>query len=339
MSYTSSKFQELLVLGTRRGLCPGAALAVIRRGEAPLLLTAGRYTYEESSPDLRADSLFDVASLTKVLVTTMLVAQLWEAGQWELDELLTCFPGAPCTRQILAHCAGYAAEAKIRYLPAGMPDWPQTIVPEFVPGERTVYSDQGFILLGEALRRKTGKSLQVLTAERIVAPLHLQETCFCPPEGWRSRCVPTEIRPGEKLPVQGMVHDENAAWLGGQAGHAGLFASLRDLAVYAGCLLEGGQPLLSRPETLALFTRRANLVPGSSRCLGWDSPTPDCSGGNCLSPQAFGHTGFTGTSFWVDRTAGRASVLLANAIYPHREAKGKSFFDWRRQVHEAIQST
>ncbi|MBP1582758.1 MAG: serine hydrolase, partial [Victivallales bacterium] len=121
----------------------------------------------------------------------------------------------------------------------------------------------------------------------------------------------------------------------GVAGHAGLFSSLRDLARYAQGLLRGGEPLLSS-KTLKLFTTRANLVPGSSRCLGWDSPSLNSSAGQHIAPSAFGHTGFTGTSLWISPEQGKAVVLLTNAVCPRREAKGEAFFAWRRQLHDLV---
>jgi CubicO group peptidase (beta-lactamase class C family) len=137
-----------------------------------------------------------------------------------------------------------------------------------------------------------------------------------------------------------VVHDENARWLGGVAGHAGLFATAADLCRFAGLMLRRGEGLdgpLLQAATIAEFARPAGLVAGSSRCLGWDSPSENSSGGAHLSASSFGHTGFTGTSMWIDPGADLAVILLTNAVHPRRECRNeRGFFEWRRRVHSAV---
>ena len=328
------KLRQLLDQGCSRHLCPGAALAVVEPDGEPRLLTAGRFTYAEMATRIGVDSLFDLASLTKVLVTTTLVAQLYEQGRLDLDAPCEFLPSRPTPRDLLAHCSGFPPTYPLWKLPPGT-DWLPLLKPETEPRTASIYSDLNFLLLGEMVTRLEETPLDVLAARRIFCPLNLQDTCFCPLSALRPRCVPTEIRPGDTVPLQGTVHDENAAWLGGVAGHAGLFSSLRDLARYAQGLLRGGEPMLS-PKTLKLFTTRANLVPGSSRCLGWDSPSLNSSAGQYIAPTAFGHTGFTGTSLWISPEQEKAVVLLTNAVFPRREAKGEDFFAWRRQLHDLV---
>ena len=240
-----ARLRPLLELGPARHLCPGAALAVVRREKPPLLLTAGNYTYDESAPTILEDSLFDLASLTKVLVTMTLVAQLWEEGRLDLDAPLDFLPLRPSARHLLAHCSGFPATYPLWQLPLGT-DWLPLLKADNLPCTVTVYSDLNFLLLARAVIRLTGEPLDALAEKNIFRPLRLQDTCFCPPMAIRSRCVPTEIRTGHTEPTQGTVHDENAAWLGGVAGHAGLFSSLRDMVRYATCLLQGGAPPCSR---------------------------------------------------------------------------------------------
>jgi CubicO group peptidase (beta-lactamase class C family) len=135
--------------------------------------------------------------------------------------------------------------------------------------------------------------------------------------------------------MHGIVHDENARWFGGVAGHAGLFAPAADLARLAACFLRHGEGFVE-PPTLQHFVRPANIVPNSSRCLGWHGIDEKCSGGRHLAPGSYGHTGFTGTSLWIDPQNDRFVVLLANAVHPKRECKSQGFFAWRRVIHEAV---
>jgi CubicO group peptidase (beta-lactamase class C family) len=208
------------------------------------------------------------------------------------------------------------------------------------PGSGTVYSDIGMMLVGFGLDRVFGRPWQLAVRDRVFLPLGMRHTRFRLPPSLRSRALPTEFMPGTTQPWQGIVHDENARWLGGVAGHAGLFATAGDLCRFARMLLRRGQgeegPVFGR-ATVETFTRRADLVSGSSRCLGWDSPSDNSSGGDHLSPTSYGHTGFTGTSLWIDPGLGLAVILLTNAVHPRRECRAeRSFFDWRRRVHTAV---
>ena len=215
------------------------------------------------------------------------------------------------------------------------------------PGARMVYSDVGAIVLGEVLEKIYGDKLDRLAERRIFQPLGMSSTRFRPPESWLPRIAPTENDTAwRKRVVRGEVHDENAAFLGGVAGHAGLFSTADDLVRFGEALLavsrSGGQADAvernatssertstarppDRPTALAVlppvfrnFTTRQNVVPGSSRALGWDTPAPGNSAGTRLSPQSFGHTGFTGTSIWIDPTRELVIVLLTNRVHPTR---------------------
>ncbi|MBP5640184.1 MAG: serine hydrolase, partial [Victivallales bacterium] len=203
------------------------------------------------------------------------------------------------------------------------------------PQEATQYSDIGMMLLGIILERIADRPLNQLFKEEVAIPLGMTETCFKPTPEQYKRCVPTELHISDQqppVPWQGIVHDENARWLGGVAGHAGLFSTAGDLTKFAEMMLHHGNGFIQE-DILSLFTRRANLTPDSSRCLGWDSPTqPGSSGGRLIGPNAFVHTGFTGTSFWIDPDTGIAVILLTNAVHPFRENK-KNYFPWRNDVH------
>ncbi len=360
--------QQLLDDGIRNRRTPCAVLSVCRSSGPLLRLVSGHYLYTES-PAVQEDSLFDMASVTKVVVTTSLAMQLHEAGLLDLDapvstylpEFLEVPQDSPFAddrrrvtiRHLLAHCSGLppfipyynigdtapqSADDRRRLLAA---------VPlQNPPGQCTVYSDISMILMGEILSALDGRSLAVMAQERLFGPLGMADSGFNPPPEKRPRCVPTECRlvggthSGE--PWQGIVHDENARWLGGVAGHAGLFSTAPDLERFARMLLNGGEldgVRFFRPETLRQFTRRANLVVNSSRCLGWDSPSGESSGGARIHPNSFGHTGFTGISFWINPEDDIAVCLLTNAVHPTRQCKGQGYFPWARRVHTEVYNT
>jgi CubicO group peptidase (beta-lactamase class C family) len=192
-----------------------------------------------------------------------------------------------------------------------------------------VYSDLGAIVITEAVERASGRSLDSSLDEQVFAPLGMTSTRFLPPTSWTSRIAPTERDPWRGRVLRGEVHDENAARLGGVSGHAGLFGSAEDLLRFGEWLLQqrAGRPRWNGPanppqldrETAEAFTTRQAVVPGSSRALGWDTPSPGSSAGRLLSPESFGHTGFTGTSIWIDPSRELVVVLLSNRVHPTRE--------------------
>lgn len=342
--------QRLLEEGVTGGAAPGAALAVLTAQETLCRLNAGWHTYSRQRP-LRSDDRFDLASLTKVVVTGVQAARLVAAGRLELDVPVSHYlpdyapggaPPAFSVRQLLAHCAGLPAGFPFYRLapatPRGLATLLERVPPVTPPGVATLYSDLGLLLLGCILERVEAAPLDRQAAAAIFAPLGMSRTRFNPPVAERPACVPTEYPPGGTYPLQGVVHDENCRWLGGCCGHAGLFAPLGDLEKFARMLLRRGVAatgdVVIPAATLALFTRPAGLVPGSTRALAWDTPGPDCSGGNLLPPGSFGHTGFTGTSLWC--TPELAIILLTNAVHPHRDNRHRLFFAWRRQLHEAV---
>jgi CubicO group peptidase (beta-lactamase class C family) len=194
------------------------------------------------------------------------------------------------------------------------------------PGTRFVYSDLGAILLMQAVERITGERIDHYLARRVFVPLAMTATRFLPPKGWRAHIAPTEIDTVFRhRMIRGEVHDENAGRLGGVSGHAGLFSNAPDLARFAAWVLgavEGGQgqSALVRPDIVTMFIRRQDLPPGSSRALGWDTPSDSgySSAGTRLSRQSFGHTGFTGTSIWMDPERDLFVILLTNRVHPTR---------------------
>ncbi|MBN2450018.1 MAG: beta-lactamase family protein [Lentisphaeria bacterium] len=346
----------ILEAGIRAASWPGGVFLVVDASGCLLELPFGHPTYAGERRVRRSD-VFDLASLTKVVATTSLAMRLHDAGLLDLDqplaeilpEFATAVPDQRrerhrvTFRHLLAHASGLPA-----YAPLHREDCPPATRRAHVlalplqdpPARRAVYSDIGMILTGFALERIAGENLHRLSRDWVFRPLRMPWTRYRPPPSWLPRILPTECSRPDGRAWQGVVHDENARWLGGVAGHAGLFACARDLGRFARMLLGGGELGGSRfvtPDVLRAFTRPAQIVPDSSRCLGWDSPSEGCSGGRHLGSRSFGHTGFTGTSLWIDPDAGVAAILLTNAVHPHREQRTRNgFFDRRRQLHDAL---
>jgi beta-N-acetylhexosaminidase len=330
---------------------PGGVLAVGYRGELQVH-AFGRQTYDASSPEVSPDTIYDAASLTKAVVTTTLVATQVEAGRIALD--------APVERYIPEWNAGpnpeWRKRVTIRHLlthSSGLPahkDYFLTIHSqreviasickeslEYEPGTKTVYSDLGFILLGEILERATGRTIDQLARERIFAPLGMADTLFKPAKALSNRVAPTEQDATfRKRLLRGEVHDENAFAMGGVAGHAGMFATAPDLAAFSQMLLNGGiyghQRLLTR-GTLAQFIA-PQAIAASARTLGWMVPTADSTSGRYFSARSFGHLGFTGTSIWIDPERQLFVILLTNRVYPTRA--NDKIIGVRPAVHDAV---
>jgi serine-type D-Ala-D-Ala carboxypeptidase len=202
------------------------------------------------------------------------------------------------------------------------------------PGSQAEYSDIGFIILGEALGRIADHVLDYFCQHEIFGPLGMSRSAFRPPSAWRSTIPPTvDDQTFRHRIIQGEVHDENASVLGGVAGHAGAFATAADLATFAHALLRGGRPIL-RPETVALFTRRESAPEGTSRALGWDTPSSPSQSGSHFSATSFGHLGYTGTSLWIDPEKQVSITLLTNRTWPDNQ--NQAIKDVRPKIHDAV---
>jgi CubicO group peptidase (beta-lactamase class C family) len=200
------------------------------------------------------------------------------------------------------------------------------------PGTVAAYSDIGFILLGEALARIADEPLDQFCQRNVFGPLGMARTAFNPPGAWRSTIPPTANDTWfRKRMIQGEVHDENAAVLSGVAGHAGVFGTAGDVAAFAHALLNGA---LVRPETLAVFTRREGNPEGTSRALGWDTPSKPSQSGKYFSPSSFGHLGYTGTSLWIDPERQLSITLLTNRTWP--DNRNQAIQQVRPAFHDAI---
>ncbi|NOZ75143.1 MAG: serine hydrolase [FCB group bacterium] len=334
---------------------PGAVLLSAKDGKIFIHQGFGYHTYAKKTPT-RIGNIFDLASITKVIATTSAAMKLVESGQLNLDQpvvdILPDFIGSTpeqsalksrvTIRHLLTHTAGlppFRAFYKMPGTPASRMDSVLHTDLIYPPGDSTVYSDIGMITLGKIVETITGMTLDQFTADSIFTPLGMASTGFNPPPTRMRRIVPTEYSAEEGGFIRGHVHDENAYSLGGVAGHAGLFSTAYDLARFSQMMLNGGildGERIFRPETIRLFTTPANVVPGSSRCLGWDRPEGEASGGIYLSDSSFGHTGFTGTSLWIDPENNCFVILLTNAVHPDRTYKYPNYFEWRQRIHSAV---
>jgi beta-glucosidase-like glycosyl hydrolase/CubicO group peptidase (beta-lactamase class C family) len=329
---------------------PGGVVAVGKDGSLVHLRSFGRLSYEPAAEEVRTDTIYDLASLTKVVVTTTAAMILVDEGRLDLEAPVSAFvPGfrggakdRVTPWHLLTHSSGLPGVAPIfKEGLQGRSAYLARILGMdllYEPGSKTVYSDPGPILLGEILERVAGEPLEAFARRRIFEPLGMKDTLYRPPLELLARVAPTEQDPWRGRLVRGEVHDENAFALGGVAPHAGLFGTAPDLARFAQMLLNGGRydhkRIVSR-ETVERFTRRAG-VPESSRALGWDTPSEGSSAGRLLSPRSFGHTGFTGTSMWMDPDRNLFVILLTNRVHPTRE--NTAIFQARRAVADAVVS-
>ena len=347
------------------GATPGAALAIGRHGRLVRLSGHGRLDWRSGFGLVTDSTIYDLASLSKVIGTTTAAMILVDEGKLDLDAPVSRYlddwrgkgdKEGVTVRHLLTHSSGLPAYSPLWRELRGRDAYARRIGAmglAYTPGSRTVYSDLGIMVLGFIIEEVTGQTLDVFLDERVFGPLGMRDTGYNP-RSWADP-VPGGAGYGEAMPesdgalpilarvaptevdtvyrhthVHGVVHDENAYALGGVAGHAGLFSSARDLAVFAQMMLNGGEYDGIRvvdSEIIALFTRRAD---GSGRALGWDKP----GASDPFSPRAYGHTGFTGTSVWIDPEYDLFVVLLTNRINPTRNNTKHAAL--RRAVHDAV---
>jgi len=334
---------------------PGAAWGVLHRGALVALDAAGRFTYEADAPLVTPGTVFDIASVSKVIATTAAAMLLVDRGELDLDarvgDLLPGFvigmePGSGkqnvTVRMLLAHTSGLAAYAPLfREHPT-----PQALLRailslplEAKPGARTEYSDFGFILLGKIIELLGGEPLHLFCQRAIFTPLGLVTTCFCPPREARSSIPPTEDdRTFRHRVIQGEVQDENCFVLGGASGHAGVFSNAEDLLRFAQSILAQGRTTdgqtVFEPSTVEIFATRHETPDGKLRALGWDVPTEGSSSGRHFGPRSIGHLGYSGCSLWIDPDQELAVVLLTNRTWPDRS--NNAIRPIRAAFHDAV---
>ncbi len=329
---------------------PAASIAVTHKGHLVVLKALGSFTYEPEANSVIQTTLFDLASLTKVVATTSMAMLLYERGLLDLDapiaaivpEFVSDAEKDPrrhnvTLRQLLAHASGLPAYEKL-FLKVKTRD--ELLSAVFAmplaadPGTRTDYSDIGFIILGTALERLARESLDRFCQREIFGPLAMSHTTFNPPMEIREQIPPTtDDRTFRHKIVQGEVQDENACVLGGVAPHAGLFSTARDLAQFAHAVLNPGSALF-RPETVARFGCRESAPEGTTRALGWDTPSGVSQSGKYFSASSFGHLGYTGTSLWIDPKRQLSITLLTNRTWP--DCTNLAIKQVRPRFHDAV---
>ncbi len=326
---------------------PASSVAITHHGNLVGLKAFGRFTYEPDSPEATTATVFDLASVTKVVATTSMAMILYERGLLDLDlpvvAVVAEFAGEDprrdeiTLRMLLAHSSGLPAYERL-FLKTKTRD--ELLCAAFAtpltanPGMRAEYSDIGFIILGVALERIAEESLDHFCRHEVFGPLAMTRTAFNPPAAWRASIAPTaDDQTFRHRIIQGEVQDENASVMGGVAGQAGVFATAEDLAIFAHAMLVGGRPIL-RPETVALFTRRESCPPNTSRALGWDTPSSPSQSGKHFSASSFGHLGYTGTSLWIDPERQLSITLLTNRTWP--ECSNQAIKQLRPRFHDAV---
>lgn len=349
---------NVLLRGIREHAFPGAVLAV-GHSENQWIFPVGHFTYAEDAPTVQADTIYDLASLTKAVATTTAAMILVERGALVLDKAVAWYLPDFFPPYDLATDALWEArrEVTVRHLLAhnsGLPAYEQfflrarekfhvleealEIPLDELPGTRTLYSDTGFILLGEIIERVCRQSLDTFCRNEIFTPLEMKQTCFNPPESWRGRIAPTELDERfRKRLIQGEVHDENAWVMGGVAGHAGLFGTAGDLSRFCRMMLDGGrigERQLIKSDTIREFTRSWPAAQGAPRALGWDKPSQPSSSGRYFSPSSYGHLGYTGTSVWIDPDRKLFVILLTNRVHPTRA--NDAIKEIRPALHDAV---
>ncbi|MBR9991222.1 MAG: serine hydrolase, partial [Gemmatimonadetes bacterium] len=364
------RVDSIIQAGIVRGASPGAAVAVGRYGRLVMLRAYGDLDRRRGFGAVTDSSVYDMASVTKVVATTTALMMMVDQGLLSLDDPVKQhvpeWRGSPAKdavtlRNLLLHTSGLAAYGPLWRELSGRDQYRRRIASmslDYEPGTRTVYSDFGIILLGLIIEQVSGSTLDALLHQRVFEPLDMRDTGFNPlqwpygrmdlegnangPRAMRdpliARIAPTEIDTVFRhRHIRGQVHDENAFALGGVAAHAGLFSSARDMAVFAQMMLNGGFYDGRRfidPATIAEFTRRQSDQ--SSRALGWDTPVDGGSAGSYFSASSYGHTGFTGPSIWIDPERNVFVVLMLNRVNPTRD--NQRHLALRRDLADAVQT-
>ena len=325
------------------GAFPAAVVEVGSREAVFWREAVGRLSWEPDAPDTTLDTIFDLASLTKVIATTTLAMRAVDDGVLRLDETVAAWipswrgedRSGVTVQDLLAHSSGLAGYVPYYRELTGRAEFEPAIATsalEYAPGTKSIYSDLGFMLLGfilEDARARTagiargmvdGNVLLDAQFRRVATYLTSEPLTFRPPREWRERTAPTERDLWRGRTLVGEVHDENTWALGGVAAQSGLFGTAGAVGAFARAALHTlhGTAVLARPETMHRFIQRTS-VPGSSRALGWDTMLPTSSCGTRLSVSAFGHVGFTGTSLWIDPERDLYVALLTNRVHPTRE--------------------
>jgi CubicO group peptidase (beta-lactamase class C family) len=338
-----AQLDSIMATAIHDSITPGGVIVVARHGKLVLLRPYGTTWFDSTAHAVTDSTIYDMASLTKVVATTTAAMILEEDSLLDIDRTVASYlpefnapdKAAMTVRMLLLHRSGMhqsglgSSHGLQQYI-----DSINKLPLKWAPGTHTEYSDWSMVVMQAVVERIAGKTLDQFTRERVFEPLGMHDTGFNPGDALKQRAAPTTAR---RAVVQGSVMDPIAFALDGVSGNAGLFSSGRDLAVFVQMLLNGGEHNGARilhPATIARWTARQNA--DASRALGWDTPADSASSGRFMSPWSFGHTGFTGTSIWADPNADMFVVLLTN--YTHASSNNPRIRALRWAVDEAVRS-
>jgi CubicO group peptidase (beta-lactamase class C family) len=328
----NATLDSIMKVGIAEHAAPGGSLAVGRYGRIVHMKGYGTIDTVRTSAAVDENTIYDMASLTKVISTTTASMILEEQGLLDLDRTVVSYlpefnspeKAGITVRQIVTHQGGLEAFAALYKDFKGRQQFLEQINARPLkskPGTTTVYSDWDMNLQQLIIEKITGQTLDKFVAEKVFGPLGMTSTMYTPDSAtYYSRIAPTEVVAFRGGLVRGSVHDENAFSMGGVSGHAGLFSTARDLSIFAQMMLNNGEyngVRILKPETVARWTVPQSRT--SSRALGWDTPSKGSSSGSYFSPRSYGHTGFTGTSIWMDPERGLFVILLTNRVNPTRD--------------------
>jgi CubicO group peptidase (beta-lactamase class C family) len=347
-TYDFSNVEKVIIEAIEEKVFPGAVVLVWKDDKKIFEKQFGHFTYDQNSPEVTLNTIYDLASLTKVLATTTSAMICVEKKLLNLEDKVSKF--------IPSFVSNGKENVKIKNLllhNSGLPAWKryynknlteEEIIEdiynseiEFKPGTKTLYSDLGMIVLGKVIENVIGRTLDKFCTEEIFDPLGMKSTFFNPPDSVKNRIPPTEMDNYWRMKlIKGEVHDENASLLGGTAGHAGLFSTVSDIAKLLEMIMNKGKVndnQFIKKETVENFASKNNS--NSRRLLGWDLKSiSGSSAGSKFSRESFGHIGFTGTSIWIDPARNLFVVFLTNRVYPSRE--NKKILRVRPMLHDAV---
>ena len=353
---TVNKFEnvdEVVETAINDSAFPGAVLLISDNGKIIYQKAFGHYTYDKNSPSMKISTIFDLASVSKVISTTTCTMICYDRGLFKLDDKVSKYipefaqngKKDVTIRNLLVHDSGLRPDIISYKAYANSENPEQDILNEiysdtliYPTGTKMVYSDLNMITMAKIIEKITGKTLDQFAHDEIFKPLGMNHTMYNPPASLKDSIAPTETdNYFRNRQLQGEVHDETSFLMGGVAGHAGLFSNVNDLAKFLQMVLNKGSykgKKIINPETVELFIKQQSEL--SSRALGWDTKSQNgySSAGKFFSPLSYGHTGYTGTSVWTDPTKNLFVVLLTNRVYPTR--KNIKIIRVRPKVHNAI---
>jgi CubicO group peptidase (beta-lactamase class C family) len=344
-----ARLDSLMTAAIADHASPGITLAIGRHGRIVYTHAWGNTDWAPGAPRATDSTMYDMASLTKVVATTTAAMLMEEDGRLDIERTVVSYlpefndpaKATMTVRMLLTHTSGMKQFQNLWKEIKGREAYLQRINASALahpPGEVYEYSDWNMLVMQQVIERVAGRMLDTLLDERVFRPLGMRDTRFNPPDSLKPRIAPTETEDFRGGQVWAVVHDENAWSMGGVSGNAGLFSSARDLAVFEQMMLNGGEyngVRILRPETIARWTARQRR--DVARALGWETPSPRSSAGRYFSARSFGHTGFTGTSLWADPEKQLFVVLLTNRVNPTRN--NAKLGPIRRAVADMVQAS